>query len=64
MRTVHELNQNELEELREAYFQQLTETDSEVLGDISSANEIPMENIISHYEEIYFVEEDFFCNLS
>jgi len=60
---VTELRQEELEELREAYFQQLLDTDEEVLGDIVRADEIPMNNVIAHYEDVHFVEEDFFCNL-
>ena len=64
MRTVDELNQDELEELRESYFYQLQDTDSEVLGDIiTSAEMIPMKNIITHYEGMIFTEEDFFCNI-
>lgn len=63
MKSVHELNQEELEELRGNYFAQLQDTDEEVLGDIIEAEEIPIENVIAHYEGTYFVEEDFFCNL-
>lgn len=63
MKSVHELSQDELEELRESYFYQLLETDEEILGDIEYPHEIPMANIIAHYEHISFVEEDFFCNL-
>lgn len=61
-RTVHELNQTELEELRGNYFSQLEDTDPDVLGDISTAEEIPMSDIISHYDGTSFVEDDFFCN--
>jgi hypothetical protein len=64
MKTVHELNNDELEELRERYFHQLADTDPEVLGDILLPEELPMENVIAHYEGTFFVEEDFFCNVS
>jgi hypothetical protein len=64
MKSVHELTADELEELRSNYFYQLLDTDEEVLGDIEYPHEIPMENVIAHYEDISFVEEDFFCNLS
>ena len=57
---VSELNPEQLEELRESYFQQLLETDSDVLEGIDSSEQIPMSNIIAHYEGIYFVEDDFF----
>lgn len=60
---VSELNQEQLEELRESYFQQLLETDSDVLEGIDSSEQIPMSNIIAHYEGIYFVEDDFFCTM-
>jgi hypothetical protein len=64
MRSIDELNQDELEELRETYFDELLSTDSEALGDITSAKQIPMSNVKQHYEGISFVEEDFFCNLT
>lgn len=60
---VSELNPEQLEELRESYFQQLLETDSDVLEGIDSSEQIPMSNIIAHYEGIYFVEDDFFCTM-
>lgn len=63
MKSVHELNQNELEELRSNYFYQLLDTDEEVLGDIEYPHEIPMDSVIANYEHVSFVEEDFFCNL-
>lgn len=61
--TVHELNIAELEELKETYFQQLLDTDPEVLGNIESSDEISDWSIYNHYEGIEFVKEDFFCNL-
>ena len=63
MRSVHELTQDELEELRSAYFDQLLQMDNDVLGDIESEHELPMDNVIAHYEGTSFVDEDFFCNL-
>lgn len=60
---VSELNEDQLEELRESYFQQLLETDSDVLEGIDSSEQIPMSNIIAHYEGIYFIEDDFFCTM-
>jgi hypothetical protein len=62
MRVASELNQNELEELRDRYFHQLEEMDEDVLGDYTTAEEIPMSNIIAHYEGTFFVEDDFWCN--
>ena len=61
--TVDELSQEQLEELRGNYFVQLQETDGEVLGDITDPSEIPMSNVIAHYEGNYFVNDDFFCSM-
>ena len=63
MRSVYDLTENELEELREYYFQQLLDTDPEVLGEITEAEEIAFEDIENHYSGVSFVDEDFFCNL-
>jgi len=60
MKTVHELSQNELEELRESYFDQLQMEGEETF---ESVEQLPIENVIAHYEDTFFVEEDFFCNL-
>lgn len=64
MRTVHELNSNELDELREAYFDQLTTMgDDDVLGDIERAEQLTDEDVKVHYEGMMFTDDDFFCNL-
>lgn len=63
MRTVHELNEIELQELRDTYFYQLLDTDPDVLDDIDTPSELPMDAVIEHYDGTYFVEEDFICNL-
>lgn len=60
---VSELNPEQLEELRNSYFAQLQDTDQEVLGDITQAEEIPLSNVIAHYEGTYFVNDDFFCSI-
>lgn len=60
---VTELNPEQLEELRNSYFAQLQDTDEETLGDITQAEEIPLSNIIAHYEGISFVNDDFFCSM-
>jgi hypothetical protein len=62
-KSVHELNQDELEELRGNYFVQLQNTDSDVLDDITSSDDIPMGDVILHYEGTSFYNDDFFCNL-
>lgn len=54
--TVQELNKDELEELKWAYFY-------EEPNDFDYPNEIPNEVIFEHFGHISFVEEDFSCNL-
>lgn len=69
MKTVHELNQDELEELRSRWYYQHLDDGSlyEVLGleDGMAIDEedIPMSVIITYYEDTFFVEEDFWCNI-
>ena len=60
---VSELSQEQLEELRNNYFDQLESEGGEVLGSITSAEGIPMSNVIAHYEGTYFVNDDFFCTM-
>lgn len=60
MKTVYELNQDELEELRESYLCELQEMDD---NSFTNAEQIPMEVVIKHYDGIHFVEEDFWCNI-
>ncbi len=66
MKTVHELNQDELEELRSRWYHQHLDDGSldEVMDkEIEYEEEVPMDIVIAYYEDTYFVEEDFFCNL-
>lgn len=58
MRTVEELNEDELNELRNTYFD-----DFEGLLDYTCAYDVTNKDLFSHYAGIGFVEEDFFCNL-
>ncbi len=59
---VTELSAEQLVELRERYFYSL-EGHDDILDGITQANEIPMSNVIAHYEGTYFVEDDFFCSM-
>lgn len=66
MKSVHELNQEELEELRSRWFAQHEDDGSleEVLGkEVNDETEVPMEVVIAYYEGTYFVKDDFWCNL-
>jgi len=69
MKTVHELNRNELEELRSRwYYQHLDDGSLNEVMDVEEDEEIeeeqiPMDIVIAYYETVGFVEEDFFCNL-
>jgi hypothetical protein len=58
MKTVKELNSNELEQLKWEYFY-----NDEVEHDFEYPHQIPDEVIFEHYGHISFVEEDFSCNL-
>lgn len=61
--SVDELNEKQLNELRESYFYQLQEqTGDEVLQGITNPEEIDMIIVKNHYQGVYFVEEDFFCS--
>ena len=67
MKSVHELKQDELEELRSRWYSQHEDDGSleEVMdmeGEINEEN-IPMDIVKTYYEGTFFVEEDFFCNL-
>lgn len=67
MKTVHDLRQEELEELRENYFHQLIDSgDLEEVGNgkIDCPTDIPLDNVKVHYEGTMFVDEDFWCNLA
>ncbi len=66
MKTVHELNQDELYELRSRWYHQHLDDGSldEVMDkEIEYEEEVPMDVVIAYYEDTFFVEEDFFCNL-
>jgi hypothetical protein len=66
MKSVHELSAEELQELRSNYFHRHLTDDEIEENDWSyeSEEEIPMEEVINFYEGTYFVEEDFFCNIT
>ena len=67
MKSVHELSQDELNELRSCWSSQHEEDGSleEVMDMEGEINEedIPMDIVKTYYEGTFFVEEDFFCNL-
>jgi hypothetical protein len=66
MKSVHELNENELEELRSRWYSQHEDDGSleEVLGrEAEDETEVPMDLVVTYYEGTSFVEEDFWCNL-
>ena len=66
MKTVNDLNQDELEELRSRWYSQHEDDGSlgEVMDmEVESEEYIPMDSVIAYYEDTFFVEEDFWCNL-
>lgn len=67
MRNVHELTQEELEELRSRYYYQGFDDGSleEVFGkEVECEEDIPMDLVKSRFIMHLFTDEDFFCNLS
>lgn len=62
-KTVYDLTQEELNELKAAYFF-ADDIDDEILGDISSLEDIPNDFILNYYNGISFTDDDFFCNIS
>lgn len=64
MKSVHELSQDELNELRSRWYSQHEDDGSleEIMGR-EDEEDIPMDIVVAYYEGTYFVEEDFFCNL-
>jgi len=66
MKSVHELTQDELNELRSRWYSQHEDDGSleEIMGrEVEDEEDIPMNIVVAYYEGTYFVEEDFFCNL-
>jgi len=66
MKSVDELKQAELEELRSRWYYQHLDDGSldEVMGkEIKDETEIPMDVIKEYYSDTFFVEEDFWCNI-
>lgn len=57
---VDELNNEELEELRSRYINELIDIGEESIETIS---QITFDDVRAHYDNIYFVKEDFFCNI-
>ena len=66
MKSVHELTQDELNELRSRWYAQHEDDGSleEIMDrEVEDEEDIPMDIVVAYYEDTSFVEEDFFCNL-
>lgn len=66
MKTVHELKNDELNELRSRWFHERLDDGSlkEVIGvGAEEEEDVPMDIVKIHYENTFFVEEDFWCNI-
>ena len=59
---VQDLSRDELNELKSSFFYQ-DETQDINESTFSTPEEIPDEIIFEHYDGVYFVKEDFFCNI-
>jgi len=67
MKSVHELSAEELQELRSRWYHQHLDdgTLEEVMEyDPEDEDNVPMDVVIEYYGATYFVEEDFWCNLT
>ena len=66
MKTVHELTQDELNELRSRWYSQHEDDGSleEIMGrEVEDEEDVPMDIVMTYYEDTYFVEEDFWINI-
>jgi hypothetical protein len=59
MRPITQLTENEYYELQDSYYYELLENGLM----INHPSDITSEMMEKHYGGIYFVDEDFFCNL-
>lgn len=65
MKTVYDLSSSEFEELRERYYWQFVEGDSEIIDDdrdYMDASEVPDDVLYQYYEGRLFSENEFSCN--
>ena len=66
MKSVHELTQDELNELRSRWYAQHEDDGSleEIMDrEVEDEEDIPMDIVVAYYEDTYFVEEDFWINI-
>ena len=65
MRTVHELKNDELNELRTRWFNEHLDDGSlkEIIGKDAEEEDISIDILKIYYEDTFFVEEDFWCNI-
>jgi hypothetical protein len=65
MRTVHELTNDELNELRTRWFNEHLDDGSleEIIGKDAEEEDISIDIVKIYYEDTFFVEEDFWCNI-
>jgi hypothetical protein len=64
MKTVHELKNDELNELRTRWFNEHLDDGSleEIIGKDAREEDISIDIVKMYYEDTFFVEEDFWCN--
>lgn len=62
MRTIYELTEAELDELRQSLYFQFLDNDDDILEEISDFNDIPFSILENHYSDVMFTEDDFFIN--
>lgn len=60
MKTVYDLTQEQLEELKNSFFWQ-DETQDILEGEYTAPEQIPDNIIFEHYSGVCFSDDDFFC---
>jgi len=65
MKTVHELKNDELNELRTRWFNEHLDDGSleEIIGKDAQEEDISIDIVKMYYKDTFFVEEDFWCNI-
>lgn len=61
-KSVYDLDEAELAELKEAYYIMLMESDDDV--EYMYPDEIPDVVVMEYYDGIQFTKDDFFCNIT
>lgn len=62
-KTIYDLDEEEIAELREAAFNADDEFGEELRENYEFAMNVPRSVLETHFEDFFFTDEDFFCNM-